>query len=89
MADFANRILPVDIPVARRCAAMHVPDPRPKRDAMIAATALVHGFTIVTRETADYRSTGNLRLNPWETPPDGSNGPGLFACLNFPRTDNA
>ncbi|MEP9400569.1 type II toxin-antitoxin system VapC family toxin [Sphingomonas sp. VNH70] len=66
MADFADRILPVDIPVARRCAALHVPDPRPERDAMIAATALVHGLTVVTRNTADFLSTGVPLANPWE-----------------------
>lgn len=68
MADFADRILPVDIPVARRCAALHVPDPRPERDAMIAATALVHGLTVVTRNTADFLSTGVPLVNPWEDP---------------------
>ena len=68
MADFADRILPVDNPVARRCAVLHVPDPRPERDAMIAATALVHGLTVVTRNTADFLSAGVPLLNPWEDP---------------------
>lgn len=62
---FADRILPVDTPVARRSAALHVPDPRPIRDALIAATALVHGLTVVTRNGSDFESTGAEVFNPW------------------------
>ena len=65
LPSFADRILPVDLHVARRCAALHVPDPRPDRDAFIAATALVHGMTVVTRNTADFEPTGAPVLNPW------------------------
>jgi predicted nucleic acid-binding protein len=49
MPEFADRTLPVDTAVALRCAPLHVPDPRPERDAFIAATALAHGMTVVTR----------------------------------------
>jgi predicted nucleic acid-binding protein len=63
---FSGRILPVDIPVARVCAAMHVPNPRPHRDAWIAATALVHGMTVVTRNVRDFEHMGVQMLNPWE-----------------------
>jgi predicted nucleic acid-binding protein len=63
---FAGRILPVDNVVARRCARLHVPDPRPERDAFIAATALVHGMTMVTRNVEDYAPTGVPILNPWD-----------------------
>jgi len=63
---FENRILPVDTSVARANARLHVPDPRPVRDALIAATALVHGLTIVTRNIADFASTGVPLFNPWE-----------------------
>lgn len=66
MADFADRIQPVDIPVARRCAALQAPNPRPEPDAMIAAIALVHGFTVVTRNTADFLPSGVPLVNPWE-----------------------
>lgn len=66
LASFANRILPVDMAVARRSAALHVPDPRPYRDGLIAATALVHGMTLVTRNVADFVPTGVALLNPWE-----------------------
>lgn len=63
---FSGRVLPVDTAVAQRCAALHVPDPRAERDALIAATALVHGMTVVTRNIADFAMTGVALLNPWE-----------------------
>jgi len=63
---FSGRILPVDIAVAQRCALLHVPDPRPAMDSLIAATALVHGLTLVTRNVADFQSSGVVLLNPWE-----------------------
>jgi predicted nucleic acid-binding protein len=66
---FDGRILPVDVAVAQRCAALHVPDPRTERDALIAATALVHGMTVVTRNISDFTATGVALLNPWEPPP--------------------
>jgi hypothetical protein len=62
---FEGRILPIDTAVAQRCAKLHVPDPRAERDALIAATALVHGMTIVTRNTADFEPTGVQIFNPW------------------------
>ena len=65
---FAERILPIDTAVARRSAALHVPDPRPVRAGLIAATALVHGMTVVTRKVADFAPTGVLLLNPWDEP---------------------
>jgi predicted nucleic acid-binding protein len=60
-----ERVLPVDTAVAQRCARLHVPDRRAERDALIAATALVHGMTIVTRNLADFEPTGVPVLNPW------------------------
>jgi hypothetical protein len=62
---FSGRILVVDVAVAQRCAKLHVPDPRAHRDALIAATALVHGMTVVTRNVADFESTGVEIFNPW------------------------
>lgn len=62
---FTGRILAVDTAVAQRSARLHVPDPRPVRDALIAATALVHGMTVVTRNVADFEPTGVSILNPW------------------------
>ena len=62
---FNDRILMVDIAVAQRSARLHVPDPRPVRDGLIAATALVHGMTVVTRNVADFEPTGVAVINPW------------------------
>jgi toxin FitB len=64
---FAARILPVDTAVAQRGAQLRVPDPRPLHDGLIAATALVHGMTVVTRNMADFRRSGVPVLNPWDT----------------------
>lgn len=65
LGPFSAQVLPVDLVIARRCAALHVPNPRPERDALIAATALVHGLTIVTRNTSDFEQTGAPLVNPW------------------------
>jgi toxin FitB len=62
---FEGRCLPIDDHVALRRARLHVPDPRKERDSLIAATALVHGMTVVTRDTADFEPTGVPLLNPW------------------------
>lgn len=62
---FAGRILPVDVPVARRAARLHVPDPRPERDALIAATAAVRDLTVVTRNVADFAPMDIAVINPW------------------------
>ncbi len=66
LPEFQERTLPVDAAVALRCASLHVPDPRAERDALIAATALVHGMTVVTRNVADFEATGVPLLNPWD-----------------------
>ena len=62
---FAGRVLAVDAAVAIRCARLHVPDKLGERDAMIAATALVHGMTVVTRNVADFEASAVPLLNPW------------------------
>ncbi len=66
LPTFAGRCLPVDGPVARASARLHIPDPIPFRDGLIAATALVHGLTVVTRNVADFAATGVPLVNPWE-----------------------
>ena len=63
---FSGRVLAVDTAVAQRSARLHVPNPRPVRDGLIAGTALVHGMTVVTRNVADFEPTGVPILNPWE-----------------------
>lgn len=63
---FTDRILPIDVPVVLRCAVYHVPNPRPYRDALIAATAEVHGLTLVTRNVRDFADLGVPLFNPWE-----------------------
>lgn len=62
---FEKRTLPVDREVARRAAELHVPDPRPERDAYIAATALVHGLTVATRNVRDFEPMGIAVIDPW------------------------
>jgi len=69
---FAGRVLVVDTAVALRSARLHSPDPRPLRDSLIAATALVHGMTIVTRNVGNFEPTGVAILNPWSAPPPTS-----------------
>lgn len=63
---FAGRVLPIDLTVVRNCALMLVPDPRPERDALIAATARAHDLTVVTRNTADFQMAGIRVLDPWK-----------------------
>ena len=63
---FVGRSLVIDEAVVQRCARLHVPDPAPPHDALIAATASVHGLTLVTRNTADFAGMGVDLLNPWE-----------------------
>ena len=62
---FAGRILAIDTAVVLRSAQLHVPNPRPVRDGLIAATALVHGMAVVTRNVADFETTGARIFNPW------------------------
>jgi predicted nucleic acid-binding protein len=68
LPQFQGRILPVDSAVAKRCAKLHVPNPQADRDALIAATGLVHGLVVATRNVADFRSSGVAVFNPWEAP---------------------
>ena len=65
-AEFAGRILPFTENTAPLCAALHVPNPRPERDAMIVASALEHKFAVVTRNVADFAGTGVEVVNPWQ-----------------------
>jgi toxin FitB len=67
LPTFSGRILAIDTAVAQRCATLHVLNPRSDRDALIAATALVHGLTVATRNVADFDDMGVGVLNPWES----------------------
>jgi predicted nucleic acid-binding protein len=71
---FEARILAVDTVVAQCCARLHVPDPRAERDALIAATAMVHGLALVTRDVAGFAPTGVTLLNPWLPQPASGAG---------------
>jgi hypothetical protein len=66
LVSFADRILGVDVAIAQRCAALLVPDPVDQCDALIAATALVHGMTVVTRNVSHFERTGVQIVNPWQ-----------------------
>ena len=65
LPEFRERTLPVDTAVALKCARLHVPDPRAERDALIAATAMVHGMNVVTGNLADFEATGVTLIDPW------------------------
>ena len=67
LPTFSDRIISVDTTVAKRCAKLHVPDPCSERDVLIAASALVNGLTVVTRNVDDFHATGVEIINPWES----------------------
>ena len=62
---FSDRILSFDTTTALKCAQLHVPNPKSERDAMIAATAIVHGFTLVSRNEKDFKHIDVDIINPW------------------------
>lgn len=61
---FGDRVLPIDVRVADRWGYLSVPDPIPTVDGLLAATALVHDMTLVTRNTKDVATTGVRTLDP-------------------------
>lgn len=64
---FEGRTLPVDTETARLAATLHVPDPAPAIDALVAATALAHGMRVVTRNAGDFARFKDLHvINPWD-----------------------
>jgi predicted nucleic acid-binding protein len=69
LPEFSGRSSPIDAAIALRCARLHAPDKRGERAALIAATALVHGMAVVTRNVDDFRPTGVTSINPWEPLP--------------------
>jgi len=67
LVAYEHRVLPFDSSVALKTASLHVPNPMPDRDAVIAGTALVHGFIVVTRNLSDFNSTNVQLINPWKS----------------------
>jgi predicted nucleic acid-binding protein len=62
---FEGRILEIDMAIVLRSAHLHVPNPKPLRDGLIAATALVHSMTVVTRNVDDFKMAGVKIFDPW------------------------
>ena len=65
LTHYSDHIIPISTAIAQRCAFLHVPDPMPDYDALIAATALVHDLVVVTRNIGDFERTGAKLFNPW------------------------
>lgn len=65
---FGERVLPVDLAVAEIWARLMVPRSRPPMDTLIAATALAHGLTLITRNVSDFKDMGAALLDPWTFP---------------------
>ncbi|CUX62260.1 type II toxin-antitoxin system VapC family toxin [Agrobacterium tumefaciens] len=63
--EFAERMISIDEAIATRCAHLHIPDRRNEADALIAATAIVHGLVVVTRNIHDFQGTGVVLVDPW------------------------
>ncbi len=63
--ESAQRIIAIDEAIATRCAHLHIPDRRNEADALIAATAAVHGLVVVTRNIRDFEGTGVVLVDPW------------------------
>jgi hypothetical protein len=63
---FRGRVLPLDAEVARTAARLHVPDPRPLADSLIAATAITHGLALATRNLRDFAMPELAVVNPWD-----------------------
>jgi predicted nucleic acid-binding protein len=68
LSSFDGRILPVTQPIAEEWARRSVPDKLPVIDGLLAATAIVHGHIVVTRNTRDFARTGVTLVNPFEEP---------------------
>ncbi|WP_017326613.1 type II toxin-antitoxin system VapC family toxin [Synechococcus sp. PCC 7336] len=66
LTNYSERTIPLTTAIAQRCALLHVPDPMPDYDALIAATAIVHGLIVVTRNVEDFKRMGVKLLNPWD-----------------------
>jgi toxin FitB len=70
-ARFANRLLPIDVPVAARWGTLTGDaekrgTPLPVIDSLIAATALEHGLSVATRNVGDFKRCGVVCVDPWK-----------------------
>ena len=63
--EFAERIISIDEAIATRCAHLHIPDRRNEGEGIIAATAIVHGLVVVTRNIHAFQGTGVVLVDPW------------------------
>jgi len=66
LSEFKERILMINTKIALRCAKLHALNPASERDALIAATALVQGMTVVTRNIKDFTYFNVALINPFE-----------------------
>jgi predicted nucleic acid-binding protein len=69
MRAYAERILPLTVDIARRWGRLAAQIGNRELDLAIAATALEHGLTVVTRDVADFARTGVATLDPFRTHP--------------------
>jgi predicted nucleic acid-binding protein len=66
LGSYADRILPITADIAQEWGRLNVPDPVAPVDGLLAATAKVHGMTLVTRNTVDVARTGVSLINPFD-----------------------
>ena len=66
LRGFEGRILDIDEKIVRKASLLHVPDPKPDRDAFIGATASAYSLTLATRNVRDFVAMGIDLINPWE-----------------------
>lgn len=66
LPSYQGRILPITGKIALCCSSLHVPNPQPAFDSLIAATALVHDLIVVTRNIKDFGVTGVNLINPFD-----------------------
>ena len=62
---YGDRLVPITVRIAEKWGRLNVPDPVPVVDGLMAATALVHDWTLVTRNVSDVTSTGVRLLDPF------------------------
>lgn len=66
IANFESRILPISLAVVRQCAKLHIPNPRPEFDALIAATSMQYNLALVTRNIKDFEGLPIRLINPFD-----------------------